>query len=50
MFYSVPYLKFDSVRSKVDYFWTELDSDGGIMVELELFLYEVEKNAALTNA
>ena len=48
--YSVPNLQFYLLSARLDKFGSELHSDGGVVIELELFLQELEEDARLPDA
>lgn len=47
--YCVPYLQLDRPLRDGDDLGSELNTDGGVMVELELFLEELQQHATFAN-
>lgn len=48
--YGIPNLKFNVFWASLNDFRAELNTDGRVMIELELFLKELQKHAGLSDA
>jgi len=47
--YSVPDLEFDGFVGGCDHFRAELNTDGWVVIKLELFLKKLQKHATFTD-